>query len=419
MNEVLTLGVVVFLYALVSRRLEGTVITAPMVFVTAGIVLGPAVLDFVSFEIGGEGVRLGAEIALVLVLFTDGTRVGLPVLVESPRLPGRLLGLGMPLTIVLGTVAAFVVLPGLSFWEAAIVGTVLAPTDAALGQTVVSDRRVPVAVRRSLNVESGLNDGLSVPFLALFLGLAGYEAGFSGSWEVFAISQIGVGFLVGVVIGAAGALLVRFASRLNLMTSAFQRLAVLVLALASWGAAELLGGNGFIAAFVGGLCAGPLLGEARDRVLAFTEAEGQLLNLAVFFVFGTAVILLLEDAGWTVFLYAVLSLTLIRMAPVAFALRGAGVRGDSALFLGWFGPRGLASLILALLVVESATEAAGLLQVVAATVLLSVLLHGLTAPPLSALYGRRSSSMSAGSPEQKPAKEIPPRVPHSSSGGRS
>ena len=421
MSGISALVVVVFFYALLSHLLEGKPVTAPMVFVAAGVMLGPAVSGLVRFDLGGEGIILGAEVALALVLFTDATRVGLPVLVERPRLPVRLLGFGMPLTIVLGAITAAVLIPSLSVWEAAILGTVLAPTDAALGQAVVSNRQVPAVVRRSLNVEAGLNDGLSVPFLALFLGLAGYEAGFSGSWAAFTMAQVGLGFLVGAVVGAAGALLVRTAAQLNFMTDAFQRLAVLSLALAAWGAAGLVGGNGFIAAFVGGLCAGPLLGEVRGRILIFTEAEGQILNLAVFFVFGTVALPLLENAGWTVFLYAILSLTIIRMLPVAIALQGTGLRVDSALFIGWFGPRGLASLILALLVVESTAGApagTGILEVVTATVLLSVLLHGLTAAPLSALYGRRGSAMPPNSPENKSATEVPPRVPDSTANAR-
>lgn len=414
MTGVSALVAVVFLYALVSRRLEGTVITAPMVFVAAGMVLGTAVLGLVEFEVEGEGMLLGAEIALALVLFTDATRVGARVLGERPRLPARLLGLGMPLTIALGAVTAAVLLPGFTFWEAAVVGVVLAPTDAALGQAVVSNRRVPAAVRRALNVEAGLNDGLSVPFLFLFLFLAGYGAVFSGSWIGFALAQVGLGVLVGGGIGTAGAMLVRAAARMDAVTPAFQRLAVLALALAAWGAADLLGGNGFIAAFVGGLCAGPLLGETRDRVLIFTEAEGQLLNLAVFFVFGATALPLLEGTGWNVLLYALLSLTVVRMLPVALATRGARVRGDTALFLGWFGPRGLASIILALVVVESTAEAAvgdEVLAVVAATVLLSVLLHGFTAAPLSNLYARRREDMHPDAPEMKPADEVPFRVP--------
>lgn len=413
MTGISALVAVVFLYALVSRRLERTSITAPMVFVAAGVLLGPSVLGVAQFELESEAMRLGAEIALVLVLFTDATRVGIPVLVERPRLPARLLGMGMPLTIALGTIVAVSLLPGFSFWEAAIVGTVLAPTDAALGQAVVNNRQVPAAVRQALNVEAGLNDGLSVPFLALFLGLAGFEAGFSGPWYGFALAQIGLGALAGAGVGAAGALLVRRAARMDFMTDAFERLAVLAIAVAAWGVAGLIGGNGFIAAFVGGLCAGPLLGEMWDRILIFTEAEGQLLNLTVFFVFGAAAIPLLAGAEWQVFLYALLSLTVIRMLPVALALLGTGLRGDSALFLGWFGPRGLASIILALLVVESTADAAvgtEILEVVAVTVLMSVLLHGLTAAPLSAIYGRWSDDMHPSTPEKKPATEVPSRM---------
>jgi sodium/hydrogen antiporter len=206
MTGLAVLLAVVFLYGLISRRLEGSVVTAPMIFVAAGMVLGPAALGLVNFDLENETVLLVAEFALALLLFTDATRVDLRALGSPPHLPARLLGVGMPLTIVLGAVAAALVLPGLSLWEASIVAAVLAPTDAALGQAVVSDERVPATVRRSLNVEAGLNDGLSVPFLALFiaLALAEEEVLTGGRWILFALQQIGFGVLVGALVGVSG-----------------------------------------------------------------------------------------------------------------------------------------------------------------------------------------------------------------------
>ncbi len=406
MTDLAVLLAIVFLYGLISRRLEGSVVTAPMTFVAAGMVLGPAALGLVNFDLENETVLLVAEFALALLLFTDATRVDLRALGSPPHLPARLLGVGMPLTIVLGAVAAALVLPGLSFWEAAIVAAVLAPTDAALGQAVVSDERVPATVRRSLNVEAGLNDGLSVPFLALFiaLALAEEEALTGGRWILFALQQIGFGVLVGALVGVSGAWLVRKAIRWGWISDTFERLALLALALLAYVLAGLAGGNGFIAAFAGGLCAGPFLRGIGERAVGFADAEGQLLNAAVFFTFGAVAIpLLLDEMDLSVALYAGLSLSVIRMLPVGIALLGTRLRGVSVLFMGWFGPRGLASIILGLVFLEEAASLSASVEistVVAATVLLSVLLHGLTSSPLSMLYARSAATMSPAAPEQ-------------------
>jgi sodium/hydrogen antiporter len=389
----------------VSRRLESTVLTAPIVFVVAGALLGPAVFGLAEFGLDEHIVFLLGEIALAIVLFTDAARINFSALRQYQGMPLRLLGIGMPLTIALGTFVAALLLTDLTFWEAAIVGTVLVPTDAALGQAVVANRRVPVLVRQSLNVEAGLNDGLSVPFLTLFLALAvaKEELQPASFWVRFALEQVGLGVLVGVGVGLAGGWLVGRASQREWMTESFQRLSLLVLAIFAWALADQIGGNGFIAAFVGGLAAGPTVERVGERLIRFTEAEGQLLNLSVFFIFGVLVITVIQPLTWEVILYVVLSLTVIRMLPVALSLIGTHLGGVSVLFMGWFGPRGLASIVLGLIVVEEAPLLAGrdeMVLVVALTVLLSVLLHGVTAAPLSAVYARSVEGMAAGAPEK-------------------
>jgi NhaP-type Na+/H+ or K+/H+ antiporter len=424
--DLMVLAAVVFAFGLVSRRLEGTVLTAPIVFVVAGFVLGPWGLGLVEFGLDDHTVLLVGEIALAIVLFTDAAGTNLSALGQNEALPLRLLGIGMPLTIVLGMIVAALVLTDLTFWEAAIVGTVLAPTDAALGQAVVSNPRVPVRIRQALNVEAGLNDGLSVPFLALYLTLAEAEEEHLSAylWIRFALEQVGFGILVGVGVGLVGGWLVRWASQRGWMTDSFQRLAFLALALIAWALADQIGGNGFIAAFVGGLVVGPTVERVGERVIRFTEAEGQLLNLSVFFIFGVLVLGAIQHLSWEVALYALLSLTLIRMLPVALSLYGTHLRGVSVLFAGWFGPRGLASIVLGLIVVEEAPLLPGrdeIEAVVALTVLLSVLLHGLTAAPLSAVYARRVQGMVAGAQEKQGTLEAPTRagsVPTSIQRGR-
>ena len=414
MVDFIVLASAVFAFGLVSRRLEGTILTAPIVFVAAGMVLGPAGFGLVEFGLDEHTVLLVGEIALALVLFTDAARINLSALRQDEGLPLRLLGIGMPLTIAFGTVTAALLLTDLSFWEAAIVGTVLAPSDAALGQAVVSNPRVPARVRQALNVEAGLNDGLSVPILALFLILAVEAEHLSAKlWTRFALEQVGLGLLVGIGVGLVGGWLVSRASRRAWMTGSFQRLALLALALIAWALADQIGGNGFIAAFVGGLAVGSTVKRIGEQLIRFTEAEGQLLNLSVFFVFGVLAVGFMETLTWQVALYALLSLTVIRMLPVAASLLGTHLRGVSVLFAGWFGPRGLASIVLGLIVIAEAPQLAGAGQIevaVALTVLLSVLLHGVTAAPLSDAYARRVQGMDADAPEKQGTAEVATRV---------
>jgi NhaP-type Na+/H+ or K+/H+ antiporter len=388
------LACLIFGFALVSRRLEGTVVSSAMVFVAAGLVAGwTGLVDFggathLDPSTSREAIFLVAELALVLLLFTDAARID-PRDLRRNALPLRLLGIGLPLTIGLGTLLALVLLSDLDPWECAIVAAVLAPTDAALGQAVVSSPLVPLRIREALNVESGLNDGGSVPFLMLFIALAAAHEGLEEGWVRFAAEQIGYGTLIGVAVGVAGGAALRRASERGWTTTVFERLALAALAIAAWYAAGEAGGNGFIAAFVGGAAAGMAAGPLRERALDFAEEEGQLLNLAVFFIFGVFAAEALGDATWEMAAYAVLSLTVIRMLPVAVAVIGLGLRPATVAFLGWFGPRGLASIILALVVIEEEPGLSGngeIFLVMTVTVLLSVVAHGVSAAPLTRRY---------------------------------
>ncbi len=407
MTALAILAAATLAYALVSTRVESLGISAPLFFVAVGVVAGPHALDAVSVELTHGTAFHVAEIALALLLFSDAASVDWQTLRGGSSLPGRLLGVGMPATIALGMAGGAALLTDLEFWEAAIVAAVLAPTDAALGRTVVSSPLVPARIRQALNVESGLNDGLSVPFLALFIAFAGEETlPAARDWLHFALEQIGLGTLIGVVVGGAGAWIVERASERGLMTGVFEQFAALSLAVLAFVLADEAGGNGFIAAFMGGLAAGRMGNVCGRHVFAFTEEEGQLLSFAVFFMFGLASIDFLEDADWRMALYAALSLTLVRMLPVALATAGMGFRRSSILFMGWFGPRGLASIILALVVVDEVPELPGLggiLATVTMTVLASVVLHGLSAPLLARAYERRVRRMAADAPELSPA----------------
>jgi NhaP-type Na+/H+ or K+/H+ antiporter len=413
MNDIGLLAAVLFAYSLLSRRLEPLLISAPRFFVAAGILLGPDVTGATDVELTSETGLLLAEIALVIVLFADASRIELGTLSRNRGLPARLLGIGMPLTIALGTALGALLLTDIEFWEAAMIAAVLAPTDAALGQAVVSSKRVPQRIRQALNVESGLNDGLSIPFLFLFTGLAVSEAQTSATgWASFALEQIGFGALVGAAIGLSGGWLVERATARGWMTGTFQQLSMIGLALGAWALAEQFGGNGFIGAFVAGLTAGRITTVCSERILDFTEDEGQLLNLTVFYIFGISAIGFLEGVGWEVFMYGLLSLTVVRMLPVAVALAGAGLRRSSVAFIGWFGPRGLASIILALVVIEEEPELPGISTLFAAmtvTVLASVFAHGISARPLTNAYARSIADADEVAEEMQPVEEVPVR----------
>ena len=405
MTEIVLFLLVVFIFSLLSRRIEGSVVTPPMVFVFAGMVLGPDVLGFSQGSFQSKPMLVLGEIALALLLFTDAVHVGRHLQEAGPKLAGRLLGVGMPLTIALGTAMCAFLLFKLTLLEAAIIATVLAPTDAALGHAVVSNERVPQRIRRALTVEAGLNDGLSVPFLTLFLVLAKAEQEVSPAlfFMKVAAQQIGLGALAGIVVGAAGGWLLHRASKRKWVSGTYAGLAALALAIMAYTLADLVHGNGFIAAFVGGFAMGRVSREVGEHVSEFAEEEGQLFNFVVFYVFGLIALTVLSGLTWQIVLYAVMSLTVIRMVPVAVALRKQGLSTSTLLFMGWFGPRGLASIVLGLIVVEEAPQVADkalMAPVVVATVLLSVLAHGITAAPLSEAFARKVITLSANSPER-------------------
>jgi len=413
--------VLVFLYSLVSQRLRRTVITAPMLFTAAGaatILLPAAARELV---LDRKVLLLIAELGLVMLLFTDASRITRSLLTASRSLTIRLLIVSMPLTIVLGAVCAIVVLSGLSWGEAGILATILAPTDAGLGQVIVSSERVPPRIRQSLNTEAGLNDGLAVPFLMLFIVLAIAEENPGPAGAVLARflgEQLGYGTLIGIGIGTAGGWLLRLAHRTRWMAPTLSQLGVVALPLLCVIVAEETAASMFIAAFVAGFAVQLGFNAAGEQSVEFTEQWGQLFNYFVFFFFGTVVAGYWGHFTPAVLLYAVLSLTVVRMAPVALALLGTRLSRATVLFMGWFGPRGLASIVLALVYLVHEAGLAGDSTVrlaVMATVLLSVFAHGLTAQPGINLYAKRIAALDEMSPEhQAPGDGSPgpPQTPH-------
>jgi NhaP-type Na+/H+ or K+/H+ antiporter len=384
---------VVLGYAALSRRLDGTIVTAPMVFVTAGLVTGSEALGWLDLSIGSGAVRALAEATLTLVLFADASRIDIAALRRQVALPARLLGIGLPLTIVAGAVAAAAVLGQLTWAEALVLAIVLAPTDAALGQAVVTDPGLPMRVRQGLNVESGLNDGICVPllFIALAIGEADEDAITVHHAVSLVLEEIGYGVVGGVAAGLLGACVLRLARRHELVAEEWVQVIPLAAAGLSYGIAAPLGGSGFIAAFVAGLVFGVLTRTRGGEVTYLVDAGGGVLNAVTLIVFGAVALgpeLHHLDSGTV--LYAVLSLTLVRMLPVALSLIGMHPRLPTTAFVGWFGPRGLASIVFAVIVLEtSELEHRGLIiTVVTLTVGLSVYAHGVTAAPLAGAYAR-------------------------------
>ena len=397
-----------------SRLLSGTPVTPAMVFVVLGLIAGPLVLDDIDVSTSSSTVRSLAEATLALVLFSDAARIDLRKLRAERQLPVRLLGIGLPLTIVAGALAAVAIFPSLSVTEALVLAIVLAPTDAALGQAVVTNARVPARIRQALNVEGGLNDGICVPLLLIVLATAEAEAHTTGSGDALRIvvEEIGYGLLAGVGIGAVVAAVIVYAGRWKLIAPAWRQTVAVAGAFLAYGVAAALGGSGFIGAFVAGMVFGHLVRQDTQPLTVFTEDFGQLLDGVTFILFG-AVLLgpLLEDLDWSAVLYGLLSLTIVRMIPVGLSLISTHVRRPTVAFLGWFGPRGLASIVFAVIVVEDShlPQVATILSATYITIGLSVLLHGLTAAPLADRYARWFGSHPR---DRRPAIESAPTDTH-------
>jgi NhaP-type Na+/H+ or K+/H+ antiporter len=374
------------LFALFSGPISKGSLTPPMVFVLLGLGLSPIGLGWIDLSVDNAVVHVVAEITLILVLFTDAARINLRHLLADHDIPIRLLLVGMPLTILAGVLAAKVVFPELILVEALILAVILAPTDAALGQVVVSSPRVPERIRQSLNVESGLNDGIALPVLLFVASFAmGAHGGEQGTgWVSFVAQQLILGPLTGVLVGWAGSRAINAAIDRGSLSHAFCNIYLLSLAFIAYLAADLVGGNGFIAAFTAGVATGNTLKKVNEEIYEFAESEGQLLNLIIFFVFGVALLpQVWGQVSWNIIVYALLSLTVVRVIPVFLSLAGKHVRWETSLFLGWFGPRGLASILFVLLVLEHAqiVQESLVFNTVIVTVVLSVLLHGFTALP--------------------------------------
>jgi sodium/hydrogen antiporter len=392
-------------YALLSGRASQTPITAPLLFTAAGMAMSPFWMHITAAGMTANVFLRLAELGLVLLLFTDASHTDLTVLRSIGNLPGRLLSTGMLMTILLGGIVARLVFPGLSIWEAGILSAILAPTDAGLGQVVVSSPRVPMCIRQALNVEAGLNDGLSVPFLLFFMALAAAKIeGGAASLLQFIGEQLGLGVIVGIAVGLIGGWLLRTARRRGWMAESFQQIAVVTLPLLCLLLAEMVDASMFIASFVAGLAVQIPFKDAGKHSVEFAEEWGQIFNLAVFFMFGMVVVRDWPQFTRSSWVYAILSLTIVRTLPVSVALIGTRFSVPSVLFMGWFGPRGLASIVLGLVYLEQELHLSSepaIRAAVMVTVVLSIFAHGLSAMPGISIYARRVAALNLSAPERQ------------------
>ena len=405
-------AIVVALYGGVGIALGRWSITMPMVFVVVGSALSASPLVQTGLSPSTEVVRLLAEVTLAVLLFADASTLSFGSVEHDASPPARLLGIGLPLTLAVGALVAFALFPAQGVAFALLMASILAPTDAALGLPIFTNPKVPVRVRRALNVESGLNDGIATPFVTLFLALVvAEETAAYGGWLLSAVQQIGIAVLVGIAVGVLGGRLLVYAKRRGWTKGTPLQIAVLALALASYLVSVGLGGNGFVAAFVGGI-AFSVGSRARLAEFAeYSETTGTLLSLGVWTLFGALFVpRAIGSFEPQAILYALLSLTVIRMLPVFIALRGLRLRLDTRLLMGWFGPRGLASIVFGLLafgeLTQGSVEAGLLASVVTWTVLLSVLAHGLSAQPLAVWYSRQLAAESGDLPELEDVPEV-------------
>jgi sodium/hydrogen antiporter len=367
-------------------------------------VLANRPLAAIDVHVQSESLRSLAEVTLALLLFSDAARVNLRVLRHDAGVPLRLLLISLPLTIALGTATAVLLFPDLDPWAAAVIAAAVAPTDAALGAQVVEDRHVPQRVRRVLNVESGLNDGIATPFVSFFIAgaVADTVAHPSASLDG-ALGELGIGALVGIAIGLGGGLLVTISTRRGWASPSYRGIGALALALLSYALSIEMGGNGFIGAFVGGLAIGTVLPDREQQTtLEFDAQAGELLSLVVWFLFGTALVTALDSTTWQTVAFAILALTVLRMAPVAVSLLGSRLTATTLAFIGWFGPRGLASVVFGLIAFDAlhGSEANTVLATVTLTVLLSVVAHGFTALPFARRYGDHIAALARSAAER-------------------
>jgi len=388
-------AVFAFIYSAIAGRIERSAISGPIVFITFGLICGPYGIGILNMDVDNIELRTIADLTLALILFIDAANADLSILRTNMKIPGRMLLVGMPLVIILGVIAGWYLFPGVSIFELCILATMLAATDAALGKGVITNQAVPARIREGLNAESGLNDGLAVPILFVFIALAagsGNDQDSTGMALGLVARELGIGLVVGLGLTLVGVWLANWCYRQGWFSEIWKQILVVALALACFATAQSLHGSGYIAAFVGGLLFGRLAGHDTHALVFAAEGIGELLALTTWVMFGAAVVgQAWAGMTWPIVVYSLLSLTVIRMLPMVVSLAGTGENLESKLFLAWFGPRGLASIVFVIIVASYELPGYAILEhTVVCTVTLCVLAHGLTANAWANRLGARS-----------------------------
>ena len=393
-QNILIFAAFIFIYSLIAKRFEKTAISGPFLAIIFGLVTGPLLLNLIEVKVEIEGYKVIAELALALVLFTDASNTNIKELIKNVSVPARLLLIGLPLTILLGMLGGVIVFNGFSWIELGILATLLAPTDAALGKPVVTNPSVPSKLRESLNVESGLNDGICVPVLFLFIALFSTQTGegikLSYGLALFG-RQIGIGLIAGLVITFAADKLVNYSQKKGLISKSWETVVIVALAFSCFTLAQLAGGSGFIACFTGGLLYSALNRKYKHDILEEAEGIGDTLSMLTWVIFSSVIIASnIWHFTWDVVIYALLSMTLIRIIPVLISLINTGISWKEKLFIGWFGPRGLASIVFAIIVFEiELPHKETIILTAVCTILLSIILHGFTANPFIKILNKK------------------------------
>lgn len=403
-----------YFFSLFSKKMQTSICTPPMIFTSLGLILGRDVFNLIDFNLSNQLTRIVAELALILVLFADASRISIRKVIKDHNIPIRLLTIGLLLTFGCGFFVAYQLFPVFSLWEAALLSAILCPTDAALIHHVVSYKKVPMRIRQALNIESGLNDGLMVPII---IGLISYVSVVEKTlsvteWTSFLFKQISLGVLTGVFVAYVGGKLYGFSYKKQWINKIFQEISAIAIALLAYTLAEILNGNGFIASFIAGITIARIAKPICQSIQEFTAVQGQLVELLLFFFFGLSFVgPVLSQMSIEIFIYSLLSLTLIRIIPVFISLAGCKLRFETKLYLGWFGPRGIASIVFAFLVIEKIPTMQGnlIFTVGCSTILLSIFLHGASTILGSKWYAKKQRHAKA---ENKLVTELPIRIPH-------
>lgn len=373
MDLLLAFSLVLLAAVLLSDLARRSVLSTAVLFLVAGFVLGDGVLGWVSFRHESDVVRQFAEVTLFAVLYTDGMKVGVRDLLSAWRLPGRALLLGMPIGF--GLIALFArPLTGLPWAQSLLLAAALTPTDPVFAAAIVGREEVPYRVRHLLNVESGLNDGLVLPVVIVLLGLLG--ASEPSIPRLLEELGIGLGIGVGVSFVAVKLQMVRFLKR----TEAYLPLHLIAVGLAVFALTSMTGGNAFLGAFAAGITVRSVEPAVTDGFHAFGETVTEILKLAALMLFGAAIspsfLASVHVLGWV---FAVLTLFVARPLSLAVALFRSGLDRREWVTTAWFGPKGFASVVYGLLILQAGIpEGNAVFHLVAGTIVLSILAHSST-----------------------------------------